>query len=203
MAAFLQFRPVLMGACVGADELELILSCVVIQEHPSPTTGNASTNDDADDDAMATTILISDIQKDAVSILGMLSSQPHPHEVNVKMCTALVALLYRSTSSSSTSSSSSSSSSSPTTTTAHVMNEVLNVLMDMYSADAGDPNNHADVFQAMCVLGVFQKCAPIFKRKIRQEEMNDGGGGGSMEDCSMWKETALNVTRFVRYKKGR
>jgi len=75
--------------------------------------------------------------------------------------------------------------------------------MDIHSADAGDSNNYEDVFQVMGLLGVFQGCAPIFKRMIRQEKMSwnnstisssSSSSSSSMEDITMWNETALNVT---------
>lgn len=198
LTAFVRFRPVSMGF-VGSEELDLILACALIEDY-------CGDDEEDEEERQMTAAVISDMQKDAISIIGMLSSQPHPHEINVKMCTTLATVLTRSTNSTNSNNSNNTSSSSSITTS--VMSETLNVLMDMYSADEGDPHNHENVFRSMNVLEAMQRCAPVFKRKIRQEEVDSDGGLGSSgteeEDIlSVWKETSLNVTRFVRYKKGR
>jgi len=79
------------------------------------------------------------------------------------------------------------------------MNEILISLMEMYSSDEGDPNNHEQVFKSRDVLGSFQKIIPMFKRKIREGEKMDGI---SFDDIELWRETAVNASRFVKYKKG-
>lgn len=83
-------------------------------------------------------------------------------------------------------------------TTTDVMCEVLNALMDMYSSDEGDANNHESVFRTKGVLGVFEKSVPILKSKIRVDERNEMC---NPEEVEFWKETAMNATRFIKYKK--
>ena len=74
--------------------------------------------------------------------------------------------------------------------------------MDMYSADEGDPNNHESVFRKKNVLAVFEKTVPILKRKLREETKSSSSSTTDARDASFWKETALNATRFIKYKKG-
>lgn len=168
MGAFLRFRPVLVK-CVNENDLEMILS-FVLMEVPA----NSKSEDEA-------AVVVSDIQKDAIGIIGMLSSEPHPSTVNEHICEALLTLLQR----------------AETTATA-VIGEVLNALMDIYSADEGDANNHEGVFRSKGVLGAFQKSVPIFKKKIRGHETK---GNVDYEEVEFLKEVGLNATRFIRYKK--
>ena len=168
MGAFLRFRPVLVNS-VNEKDLEMILSFVRM-EVPE----NSKSEDE--------TATVSDIQKDAIGMLGILCSEPHPSTVNEQMCEAFLTLLQRTQ-----------------TTTAAVMGEVLNALMDMYSADEGDANNHEAVFRSKGVLDVFQKTVPILKEKIRADEIK---GNVSYEEIEFLKEIRLNATRFIRYKKG-
>ena len=163
----IKFRPFLVK-CVNEEDLDLILSFVLAEY----TARNNSTDDAS---------VISDIQKDAVGMLGILCSQPHPVQVNEKICDVFLGGMMR-----------------PSATTA-VLSEILNALMDMYSADEGDPNNHEGVFRSKGVLGGFQKIVPVLKRKIKEDEKKDGA---NPEDIEFSKETVLNATRFIRYKKG-
>ena len=167
MGAFLRFHPVLVK-CVNEIDLEMILS-FVLMEVPA----NSKSEDEA--------VVVSDIQKDAIGIIGMLSSEPHPSTVNEHICEAFLTLLQR----------------AETTATA-VIGEVLNALMDIYSADEGDANNHEGVFRSKDVLGAFQKSVPIFKKKIRGHETK---GKVDYEEVEFLKEIGLNATRFIRYKK--
>jgi len=167
MGAFLRFRPVLVK-CVNENDLEMILS-FVLMEVPA----NSKSKDEA--------VVVSDIQKDAIGIIGVLCSEPHPSTVNEHICEAFITLLQR----------------AETTATA-VIGEVLNALMDIYSADEGDANNHEGVFRSKGVLGAFQKSVPIFKKKIRGHETK---GKINYEEVEFLKEIGLNATRFIRYKK--
>lgn len=165
MGAFLRFRPGLVKL-VNEQDLSLILS-FVLMECPI---GNSDEQNS-----------IYDLQKDAIGILGILCSEPHPDEINEKICSAFLAVLNRSN-----------------VTTTNVMCEVLNALMDMYSSDEGDANNHENVFRAKGVLSSFQANVPILRNKIRADERNSRF---SPEDIEFWKETALNAARFIKYKK--
>ena len=79
MGAFLRFHPVLVK-CVNEIDLEMILS-FVLMEVPA----NSKSEDEA--------VVVSDIQKDAIGIIGMLSSEPHPSTVNEDICEPFLALL--------------------------------------------------------------------------------------------------------------
>jgi len=114
------------------------------------------------------------IKSDVVCILGLLcSSESHPQEVNEKICGGLLLLLQSSSS-------------------AIVMSEVLNALMDMYGDD-----DHTHVFDSLDVLGNFQRILPRFKKRIQAEKPK-----AAAESVEQWRETALNASRFISYKKG-
>jgi len=170
MGAFLRFRPALVK-CVNEHDLDLILSFILME---APTPANRG-----DENAAAR---ISDVQKDGIGILGILCSEAHPDPINEKICAVFLTVLMRHNSA-----------------TTAVMSEVLNAMMDMYSADEDEPNNHEQVFRKKDVLGAFQKSVPILKRKIREDEKMSDVDDAEVE---FWKETALNATRFIRYKKG-
>jgi len=174
MGAFLRFRTALVK-CVNEQDLNLILSFVTMEITATPKDDNSKMQN-------ADMTAIEDLQKDAIGMLGILCSEPHPDEVNDKICNSFLTTLHRHQS---------------TTTT--VMNEILISLMEMYSSDEGDPNNHEQVFKSRDVLGSFQKIIPMFKRKIREGEKMDGI---SFDDIELWRETAVNAGRFVKYKKG-
>jgi hypothetical protein len=115
------------------------------------------------------------ITVDVVSILGLLcSAESHPLQVNEKVCGGLLSLLQSSSS-------------------AMVLSEVFNALMDMYGDD-----DHAQVFDSLHVLGNFQRNLPRFKQRI-QAERNKAQDQSVVEQ---WRETALNASRFISYKKG-
>jgi hypothetical protein len=112
-------------------------------------------------------------QKEAVEMLGILCSmEAHPESVNQKVCNTLISI---------------------TSTKAAVLNEVLNALMDIY----GDDDCYPGVFHSLNVLGYFQRTTPTFKKFIQcdRDEVSE-------EEVGLWKETALNASRFVSYKKG-
>ena len=122
-----------------------------------------------------------DIQQDSVIMVGMFSSQPHSDIVNAAICDALLTTLCR------------------LSTRAPVMSEILNVFMDIFGAyDDDDPNAHTNVFVEKNILNHFQKSTAILKKKIRQEQIQNN----CLEEAEIWKETVLNATRFVKYKKG-
>lgn len=113
-------------------------------------------------------------QKEAVEMLGILCSmESHPEDVNRKVCSALMAI---------------------TSKKSAVVNEVLIALMDIY----GEDDCHPAVFDSLNVLKYFQQTTPSFKTLV-QCDRDDA----SEEELEVWKETALNASRFVSYKKGR
>jgi len=120
-----------------------------------------------------------DIRRDAVAMLGILCSAPHSDAVNAAVCDVFLAALTRDDE------------------RVAVLAEVLNVMMDMYSADETDEGNHEEIFKQKNVLQAFQRMAPILKRKISLER-----GVASPAEIEMWKETSLNTSRFIKYKKG-
>jgi hypothetical protein len=126
-------------------------------------------------------------RRDIVCMLGVLCSQePHPVDVNQKICSALLAALDKNT--------------SPLSAC-----EVLNVLMDMYGNDEDDGCCHVSVFESMQVLSHFQRRIPTLKSELKQLEKNwKGNGDDSVDRAGLehWKETLLNASRFVQYKKG-
>ena len=152
--------------CVDESDLRLILSFVSM---------DMSSKDISQQDSDS----IIDIQKDAIGLLGLLCSEPHSDSINDNICTTFLTVL-----------------SKYHTLSAAVISELLNVLMDIYSADEGDANNHEIIFRKNKVLETFEKCIPILKRKIREESQ------ANPTDASVWKEVALNSSRFVKYKKG-
>jgi hypothetical protein len=116
------------------------------------------------------------VQRDAVCMLGILCSQEeHPADVNQKTCQALLQALTAEKQS------------------AMVLAEVLSVLMDIY----GDDDCHPTVFEALDVLGDFQRSVPLLKQRISVETTD-----ADPDDVEQWKETALNASRFIAYKKN-
>jgi hypothetical protein len=121
-------------------------------------------------------------------MLGVLCSQePHPVDVNQKVCSALLTAMDSNSS---------------------LMNacEVLNVLMDIYGNDEDDGCCHVSVFESMQVLSHFQRRIPTLKSELKQLEKKWKGQGddsGDRAGLEHWKETLLNASRFVQYKKGR
>lgn len=114
------------------------------------------------------------IKADVICIVGLLcSSESHPQEVNTKVCSGLLSLLQTSSSSA-------------------ILSEVFDALMDMYGSD-----EHAQVFQSLDVLGNFQRMLPRFKKRIQAEKRTV-----PEEEVEQWRETALNASRFISYKKG-
>ena len=120
-----------------------------------------------------------DIRRDAVAMLGVLCSAPHPDDVNAAVCDAFLTALSRDDE------------------RVAVLAELLNVMMDMYSADETDAGNHEAIFKQKNVLQAFERTVPIFKRKLSLER-----GLASPAEIEMWKETSLNTSRFIKYKKG-
>ena len=112
-------------------------------------------------------------QREGIEMLGILcSSEPHPSEINKTVAETLLKIDSR---------------------RASIVNEILNALMDIY----GDDENHPDIFVDLKVLNYFQTKLPDFKKWIKCDKDD-----ASPEDVEEWKETALNSSRFISYKKG-
>lgn len=125
----------------------------------------------------------------AISIIGLLCSEPHPAEINAGVCSALLERL-RSPLSSVVDDSDADSEKAKQSLV--IMHEILDVLMDMYGGD----DSHDEVFDQQDVLGHFQRCLPGFKRRIKKM-----GAHSSREELDTWNEAALNCSRFIKYKK--
>jgi hypothetical protein len=163
MGAFLRFRAELMKF-VNEQDLDLILSFVLIGVPDGANQNDLNS--------------ISDVQKEAIGMLGILCTEPHPDPINEKICTAFLTVLERSNG-----------------TKTDVICEVLNALMDMYSSDEGDANNHENVFRSKDVLGTFKRSVPMLKSKINAEKrLYDA------DEVEFFKESALNASRFIKYK---
>ena len=121
----------------------------------------------------------SNIRRDTITMMGILCSQePHPVEVNQKICSALLAA-------------------AANDADIMISCEVLNVLMDMYGNDEDDGCCHLTVFESLEVLKHFQRSIPTLKSKLKQQKDK-----AHLVELEQWKETLLNASRFVQYKKG-
>jgi hypothetical protein len=126
----------------------------------------------------------------AISMIGLLCSEPHPSEVNARVCSALLERLRSPLSSTSNDNDADSEKARQSLV---IMHEILDVLMDMYGGD----DSHDEVFGQQDVLGHFQRCLPGFKRRVKKTVANS-----TREELDTWNETALNCSRFIKYKKG-
>jgi len=181
MAAILRSRPVVRSS-LGDDDLSLILGLV-----NNSGANNGSTKSDTD---IVEGTWKTDSQRDAVAMLGVLCSEPHSDAVNDHICSALLSVLER-----------------LSTTSGGdlaVINEAFDVLMDMYGLEDDDPNSHSGVFQSKNVLKHFEASIPLFEGKIKNmaDEQKGKKSIVTEEDLDVWRETALNASRFVEYKKG-
>jgi hypothetical protein len=115
----------------------------------------------------------SSCQKEAVEILGILcSSESHSQEVNIQVCTTLMAISSKK---------------------AAIVGGILDAFMDIYGNDECHPN----VFKSQNVLGFFQRTLPSFKKWIQCDKVDS-----TEDEVEQWKETALNSSRFINYKKN-
>lgn len=169
MGALLRFRSILVQS-VDDHDLDFIMAFLSMQLPKK----SVSSQDDVG--------ALVEIHKECIAMLGILCSQPHLDEVNHKICSMLLSVLF-----------------SDNCATV-VMIEILNALMDMYSADEGDPGNHEKVFKSENVIGAFEKIVPIVKRKIREEELSNGFKNEG--ETEYWKETIFNAVRFIKYKRN-
>ena len=80
-----------------------------------------------------------------------------------------------------------------------VLQEVLNAIMDIYGADDfqnGEMWKRSDVFVDLGLGQALQEFVTVFRRRIKEEARR----GTDEEELMVWKETALNLQRFVKYK---
>ena len=127
----------------------------------------------------------------AVCVLGLLCSEPHPSEVDALVCSILVERLRAPLSSLSDDNDADNEKARQSVL---LMHEIFNVLMDMYGGD----DSHVEVFNQQDVIGHFQRCLPGFKRRIKKI-----GAISAREEIDAWNETALNCSRFTKYMKER
>jgi hypothetical protein len=125
-----------------------------------------------------------------IAMLGVLCSGPHSADVNARVCAALTEKIRSELSSSAQDHNSLETSKRKVI----LLNETYNVLMDMYGGD--DANNN--VFLQQDVLGHFTRTLPEFKRSIKKIALSIEKHD---EELNLWNETALNVSRFIRFKK--
>jgi hypothetical protein len=117
-----------------------------------------------------------------IAMLGVLCSEPHPTSVNDRVCSALTEKMKFA-----------SGQNQHTKQTVLVLNEVYNVLMDIYGAD--DAND--DIYQKQDVSGHLTRTLPVFKRNIKKVAAMERDN----EELGVWNETSLNVSRFIRFKR--
>ena len=123
------------------------------------------------------------MQCNIIAMLGLLCSEPHPASVNARVCASLVEKMNN-------------QSNTPKTAkqAVLVLNEVYNVVMDIYGGD--DANNQ--VYQEQDVSGHLIRTLPAFKKNIKQITSVERDN----EELFVWNETALNVSRFIKFKRG-
>jgi hypothetical protein len=121
-----------------------------------------------------------DARRDCVALLGILCSEPHPSVVNDMVCDAFLSVLAREDEE------------------VAIISEILDVIMDVYSADDVDEGNHEATFRQKNVLGALKAILPNFKRRITLER-----GKVDAESFEMLMECALNTKRFIAYKSSK
>lgn len=115
------------------------------------------------------------VVREAIVILGILCSQEeHAATVNRSVCAALLGRLDK------------------TDESVVVRAEALNALMDIY----GNDDCHPTVFDDLKVLSYFERSLPILEQQISIVDRQ----AVDSNDFEYWKETALNVSRFIEYK---
>ena len=150
-------------------------------------------------------------QRSTISLLGTLCTSTHAETVDTKVCRALLSRLTLAVSSSDgmplvggdgrERQQQHETAIMTTRNSVIITHEILNVLMDM----DGNDDCHERVFVNECVLDHFRKCLPWLKRTIKKVAAK-----GSIrsernpmeEEGFVWNETALNATRFIKYKQG-
>jgi hypothetical protein len=217
LPVLLRNQPQARIALVETTTLDRLISLLLSQHHGSTPDTTAAEDDDGkiyDDEA------ILQMQRIIISLLGTLCTSAHLETIDTKVCRALLSRLTLAVSS---------GDGTPlvggdgrerqqqqqqqpqqhhdtTMTTARnfviITHETLNVLMDMY----GNDDCHERVFVNECVLDHIRKCLPWFKRTIKNVVAKGGVRSERNpveEEGFVWNETALNATRFIKYKQGK
>jgi hypothetical protein len=125
-------------------------------------------------------------RQNAVMMLGLLCSKPHSDAVNTLVCRTLLSALQYSLNTP--------KNKSNDVATLLFVCQVIDVLMDMYS----DDDAFKVVFLQQKVLEVLQINVPVFRKRIQTVSKHDI----DEEDICYLRETALNASRFIKYKQG-
>ena len=162
-------------ALVDSSTLDLLFNLLI--STPKEVSSNSSNGGSSD--------IVLQMHCHIISMLGVLCSEPHPAEIDARVCSALLERL-RSIMTDSN------HDNSPTQLRHSIVitHEILNVLMDTYGCD----DCHEKVFVKEKALDHFERCLPGFKRRIKKCRDEE-------EDMHIWNETALNASRFIKYKK--
>jgi hypothetical protein len=218
LSLLLRNQPRSRIALVDATTLDRLIFLLLSKNYVaiSVATDVKSDGDKINDDEA-----ILQIQRSIILILGTLGTIAHPQSMDAKVCRALLSRLTLAMSN---------GGGTPLVggdgrerqrqqqrqqqqqqhevakTTARfsiiITHEILNVLMDMY----GNDDCHEQVFVDECVLDHFTKCLPWFKRTIKWVGANSNSSRSKRnpmeEEGFVWNETALNATRFIKYKQG-
>ena len=141
----------------------------------------------------ANNIALVQMHSHIISMLGVLCSEEqqsqHSAEIDARVCRALLERLRSAMTLANTENVNDNGS-------VIITHEILNVFMDMYGGD----DCHEEVFAREDVLGHFQRCLPGFKRRVKK--VAAGASGDFSGEVGVWGETALNASRFIKYKKG-
>ncbi|KAL7540799.1 hypothetical protein ACHAXR_011193 [Thalassiosira sp. AJA248-18] len=158
---------------------------------------NNSSSNNSDDDGVTN---LQTMQCHIISMMGLLCSEAHPAEIDARVCSALLERLRSVVASDDNGGNTNISSTLLLRYSIIITHEIFNVLMDIYGSD----DCHENVFEKYNVLDHFQRCLPGFKRRIKKMTFSSGGRMSSEEEekVNVWNETALNASRFIKYKKG-
>ncbi|KAL3810257.1 hypothetical protein ACHAXA_008747 [Cyclostephanos tholiformis] len=168
------------------------------------TTAVESDDGEIDDDEV-----ILQMQRNIILILGKMCTSTHSETMDTKVCRALLSQLTLAVSNGDDTSIVVGNARKQDREWQHqeqrklviITHEILNVLMDMY----GNDDCHEQVFVKECVLDHFRRCIPWFKRTIKRLAANSSSRikkDHMVEEGFVWNETALNATRFIKYKQN-
>ena len=136
------------------------------------------------------------LQSHVISMLGVLCSEEHSAEMDALVCHALLECLRCTmTEDSKASTTSGNFGNNAETHSIVITHEILNVLMDMYGGD----DCHDLVFEKENVIDHFRRSLPGFKRRVKKVAK---ASNTTREEVLVWNETALNASRFIKYKGG-
>ena len=124
----------------------------------------------------------SNVRRETVTCLTTLMAMPHARDTNVIVCRGLVERL-------------------ELESDMLVLHEVLNAIFEICGADDGENGetfNRSEVFNELEVGKSLKAFQTVFKRRIKEELKNSKQF--EEEDIFLFKETALNLARFMKYK---